>query len=78
MGELIVARHELPEDVIALVPMRNVVLFPHVLTAVTVGRAKSIAAVEMPCIPTLHWALCCNGIPRWMIRGLTHCSTWVP
>jgi ATP-dependent Lon protease len=26
--------------------MRNVVLFPHVLTAVTVGRAKSIAAVE--------------------------------
>ena len=46
MGELIVARHELPENVIALVPMRNVVLFPHVLTAVTVGRAKSIAAVE--------------------------------
>jgi ATP-dependent Lon protease len=36
----------LPEDVIALVPMRNVVLFPHVLTAVTVGRAKSIAALE--------------------------------
>ncbi len=46
MGQLIVATHELPEDVIALVPMRNVVLFPHVLTAVTVGRAKSIAAVE--------------------------------
>ncbi len=46
MGELIVARHELPEDVIALVPMRNVVLFPHVLTAVTVGRTKSIAALE--------------------------------
>lgn len=46
MGELIVARHDLPGDVIALVPMRNVVLFPHVLTAVTVGRAKSIAAVE--------------------------------
>ncbi len=46
MGELILARHELPENVIALVPMRNVVLFPHVLTAVTVGRAKSIAAVE--------------------------------
>jgi ATP-dependent Lon protease len=46
MGQLIVARHELPKDVIALVPMRNVVLFPHVLTAITVGRAKSIAAVE--------------------------------
>ena len=46
MEELIVARHDLPEDVIALVPMRNVVLFPHVLTAITVGRAKSIAAVD--------------------------------
>jgi ATP-dependent Lon protease len=44
--ELIVARHDLPEDVVALVPMRNVVLFPHVLTAVTVGRPKSIAALE--------------------------------
>jgi ATP-dependent Lon protease len=35
----------LPEDVIALVPMRNVVLFPHVLMPISVGRAKSIAAV---------------------------------
>jgi ATP-dependent Lon protease len=44
--QLVVAKLELPPDVIALVPMRNVVLFPHVLTPVTVGRAKSIAAVE--------------------------------
>lgn len=36
----------LPSDVIALVPMRNVVLFPHVLMPITVGRAKSIATVE--------------------------------
>ena len=36
---------DLPEGVIALVPMRNVVLFPHVLVPVTVGRAKSVAAV---------------------------------
>jgi ATP-dependent Lon protease len=35
----------LPDDVIALVPMRNVVLFPHVLMPISVGRAKSIAAV---------------------------------
>ncbi|MCC2681846.1 MAG: ATP-dependent protease La [Nitrosospira multiformis] len=46
MGELIIAKPELPQDVIALIPMRNVVLFPHVLTAITVGRAKSIAALE--------------------------------
>jgi ATP-dependent Lon protease len=35
----------LPEGVIALVPMRNVVLFPHVLVPITVSRAKSVAAV---------------------------------
>ena len=37
---------DLPEGVIALVPMRNVVLFPHVLMPISVGRAKSIAAVQ--------------------------------
>ncbi|AEJ02665.1 anti-sigma H sporulation factor, LonB [Nitrosomonas sp. Is79A3] len=37
---------ELPADVIALVPMRNVVLFPHVLMPITVGRIRSIATVE--------------------------------
>ena len=41
-----VAKFKLPPDVIALVPMRNVVLFPHVMMPVTVGRAKSVAAVE--------------------------------
>jgi ATP-dependent Lon protease len=46
VGELILAKPELPPDVVALVPMRNVVMFPHVLMAITVGRAKSIAAVE--------------------------------
>jgi ATP-dependent Lon protease len=45
-SQLVVAKPELPPDVIALVPMRNVVLFPHVLMPITVGRAKSIAAVE--------------------------------
>lgn len=36
----------LPADVVALVPMRNVVLFPHVLMPVTVGRTRSIATIE--------------------------------
>lgn len=36
----------LPADVIALVPMRNVVLFPHVFMPITVGRVRSVAAVE--------------------------------
>jgi ATP-dependent Lon protease len=39
-------KFELPEDVIAIVPMRNVVLFPHVLMPISVGREKSIAALE--------------------------------
>lgn len=37
---------KLPEDVVAIVPMRNVVLFPNVLLPISVGRAKSIAAVQ--------------------------------
>ncbi|HEY8708518.1 MAG TPA: endopeptidase La [Burkholderiaceae bacterium] len=37
---------ELPPGVVALIPMRNVVLFPHVLVPISVGRAKSIAALE--------------------------------
>ncbi|MDO8772438.1 MAG: endopeptidase La [Burkholderiaceae bacterium] len=36
----------LPEGVIALVPMRNMVLFPHALVPITVGREKSIAAIQ--------------------------------
>jgi ATP-dependent Lon protease len=37
---------QLPPDVVALIPMRNLVMFPHVLTAVSVGRPKSIAALK--------------------------------
>jgi len=32
----------LPDDVVALVPMRNVVLFPHLLMPITVGRAARL------------------------------------
>ncbi len=46
MDESTTASAALPEGVIALVPMRNVVLFPHVLIPVTVGRPKSVAAVN--------------------------------
>ena len=37
---------ELPPGVVALIPMRNVVLFPHVLVPISVGRTKSIAALQ--------------------------------
>lgn len=46
MEQSAVTKFELPDDVIALIPMRNVVLFPHVLMPITVGRAKSIATIE--------------------------------
>jgi ATP-dependent Lon protease len=36
----------LPEGVVAIVPVRNVVLFPSVLLPISVGRAKSIAAMQ--------------------------------
>ena len=36
----------LPEGVVALVPMRNVVLFPHVLLPIAVGRPPSLAAMR--------------------------------
>ena len=37
---------ELPPGVVPLIPMRNLVLFPHVLVPISMGRAKSIAALE--------------------------------
>ncbi|WP_425259383.1 endopeptidase La [Rubrivivax sp. RP6-9] len=40
------AADTLPEGVVALLPMRNLVLFPHVLTPVALGRPKSVAALE--------------------------------
>jgi ATP-dependent Lon protease len=45
MDEVVVPGIELPTDVVPLVPMRNVVLFPHVMVPVTVGRARSLAAL---------------------------------
>lgn len=36
----------LPNDVVPLLPMRNLVLFPHVLAPLAVGRPKSIAALR--------------------------------
>ncbi len=36
----------LPEDAIALVPMRNMVMFPGVIAPVTIGRQRSVAAAQ--------------------------------
>jgi ATP-dependent Lon protease len=36
----------LPADVVALLPMRNLVLFPHMLAPVALGRPKSVAALQ--------------------------------
>ncbi|HEX6691802.1 MAG TPA: LON peptidase substrate-binding domain-containing protein, partial [Burkholderiales bacterium] len=40
------ALRPLPEDALIVVPMRNSVLFPGVITPVTVGRAISVAATQ--------------------------------
>jgi len=44
MEVAIVPAIAMPKDVVALVPMRNVVLFPQVLLPITVGRARPLAA----------------------------------
>jgi len=36
----------LPEDAIALVPLRNMVMFPGVIAPVTIGRRRSVAAAQ--------------------------------
>jgi ATP-dependent Lon protease len=46
MDDVVAPGIELPTDVVPLVPMRNVVLFPHVMVPVTVGRARSLAALR--------------------------------
>jgi ATP-dependent Lon protease len=40
------AAKPLPEDAIALIPMRNTVIFPGVIAPVTIGRETSIAAAQ--------------------------------
>ncbi|MDX1374599.1 MAG: endopeptidase La [Burkholderiales bacterium] len=40
------ATKPLPADAIALVPVRNIVLFPGVLAPVSIGREKSVAAAQ--------------------------------
>ena len=40
------ARPTLPQDVVARVPVRSVVLFPHVLVPTTIGRKRSLAALR--------------------------------
>ncbi len=40
------ARKAIPEDAMIVIPMRNTVLFPGVITPITVGRAMSVAAAQ--------------------------------
>jgi ATP-dependent Lon protease len=40
------ADRPIPEDALILVPLRNAVLFPGVISPITVGRATSVAAVQ--------------------------------
>jgi ATP-dependent Lon protease len=42
----VAAGKPLPEDAIAIVPVRNIVLFPGVLAPVTIGRERSVAAAQ--------------------------------
>ena len=37
----------IPDDALCIVPLRNMVLFPGVMQSVTIGRADSVAAIEV-------------------------------
>jgi len=45
-GTVSVVLKPLPEDAIAIIPVRNMVLFPSVIAPVTIGRERSIAAAQ--------------------------------
>ncbi len=45
-GKTELALKPLPEDAIAIIPVRNMVLFPSVIAPVTIGRERSIAAAQ--------------------------------
>jgi ATP-dependent Lon protease len=36
----------IPDDAMIVIPMRNTVLFPGVITPITVGRPRSVAAAQ--------------------------------
>jgi len=55
---------ELPPGVVALIPMRNLVLFPHVLAPVSVGRAKSIAALQHALVADVPIGILLQKDPR--------------
>jgi ATP-dependent Lon protease len=40
------ARHDLPPDALIIVPVRNLVLFPGMVTPISIGRAPTIAAAQ--------------------------------
>ena len=40
------ALRPIPEDALILIPLRNAVLFPHVISPVTIGRTSSVAAAR--------------------------------
>ncbi len=64
MDERASPRIVLPDDVVALVPMRNVVLFPHLLMPITVGRPKSVAAFEQALSSKTALAITLQKVPQ--------------
>ena len=60
----------LPQDLLPLVPVRNVVLFPGTVLPVTISRPRSIAATMLIYTPTSR---------KWLTRISARCWThWRP
>lgn len=54
----------MPPDAVALIPMRNLVLFPQVVTAISAGREKSIAALKFAIDGKTHIGVVLQKDPR--------------
>ena len=78
MSQSKIAAVPLPDDVVALLPMRNLVLFPHVLMPVVIGRPKSIAAFEQAVASKSVLAITLQSDPKEDnpgLEGLCHVGT---
>ncbi len=47
MTDTPVQQSDIPDDALCIVPLRNMVVFPGVVQSLSVGRAASVAAIEV-------------------------------
>ena len=64
----------LPADVLLIVPVRNIVMFPGAVTQVALTRDFSMRAAQEPSSTATSSASCCRRTPASTRRGPTICT----